>query len=575
MRNSCISTKISPDRRHDDAIPSEPNLFSHLKSAFSDCNESANFHDRLCKLSVLSAPERARTSAEEQAESRRKSGDLVLVEEGFNASEAPIHDETSQYHTDLKIIDPKLDFQSPEGMDDFLKEVIHYLADEDDDASIGTISPTKSTTNPHAAPLVKPSELSSTRIRSKRIAGQRKLTTTSPKKIVEFVSLEEDSESSLTFPLNFRDRPFSTEQKPERLSSDIQKMLLAYSCDSSGNPIVKASRFNTVGLCPFSPVVSPQNPFLFSSAKSCLISELPCSTSPVRLWPQETSKPVSWRKRKRPKGEADPEVIEVISKIGCFSLNEAVEKEEKKIEFKPPVEESKGRSSLIEGLNSSQMRTLRKRENVSLERISKTETMQKPSVTVNNNVISKNLTKRLKLSEVNLDSCRDINNTQRARSQTRQVLKNPNKEVLCNVAKRVKNDSSSSSKENSVAEVRSSWYWPPKLGDMVVGLFEDGWYIGKTLEIMDKGNRVKLKFMEDRNFKISQQYWKWPRVKDIQVLVKCSILNVRPEVKLLHKHKGEFKKSIAGGVYEVTNLSQIQAKAHEFYKRKRPTAPDV
>ena len=52
---------------------------------------------------------------------------------------------------------------------------------------------------------------------------------------------------------------------------------------------------------------------------------------------------------------------------------------------------------------------------------------------------------------------------------------------------------------------------------MVVGLFEDGWYIGKAREIIAKGDRVKIKFMEDRNFKVTQRFWKWPRVNDVQV----------------------------------------------------------
>ena len=43
----------------------------------------------------------------------------------------------------------------------------------------------------------------------------------------------------------------------------------------------------------------------------------------------------------------------------------------------------------------------------------------------------------------------------------------------------------------------------------------------------------------------------------------------------LDKAKGECTKNLSGGVYEVTNLAQIQAQANEFYKRKRPTAPDV
>ena len=67
--------------------------------------------------------------------------------------------------------------------------------------------------------------------------------------------------------------------------------------------------------------------------------------------------------------------------------------------------------------------------------------------------------------------------------------------------------------------------------------------------------------------------------RDVQTTTKlpswCSILNVRPEVKLLDKAKGECTKNLSGGVYEVTNLAQIQAQAKEFYKRKRPTAPDV
>ena len=94
--------------------------------------------------------------------------------------------------------------------------------------------------------------------------------------------------------------------------------------------------------------------------------------------------------------------------------------------------------------------------------------------------------------------------------------------------KRTKNGSGQSLKENNVGGTQlqqqqqqqksePDWYWPPKVNDMVVGLFEDGWYIGKALEITAKGDKVKIKFMEDRNFKVTQRFWKWPRVNDVQV----------------------------------------------------------
>ena len=114
------------------------------------------------------------------------------------------------------------------------------------------------------------------------------------------------------------------------------------------------------------------------------------------------------------------------------------------------------------------------------------------------------------------------------------------KEKLEFLGKRVKTNSSQSLKENENNNNNSSsnnnikmpkivsattaggttttdWRWPPQVNDMVVGLFEDGWYIGKALEIIAKGDRVKIKFMEDRNFKVTQRFWKWPRVNDIQV----------------------------------------------------------
>ena len=73
------------------------------------------------------------------------------------------------------------------------------------------------------------------------------------------------------------------------------------------------------------------------------------------------------------------------------------------------------------------------------------------------------------------------------------------------------------SASTAVGTTTTDWRWPPQVNDMVVGLFEDGWYIGKALEIIAKGDRVKIKFMEDRNFKVTQRFWKWPRVNDIQV----------------------------------------------------------
>ena len=97
--------------------------------------------------------------------------------------------------------------------------------------------------------------------------------------------------------------------------------------------------------------------------------------------------------------------------------------------------------------------------------------------------------------------------------------------VAENNDKRVKNNSSQALKENNgtARTPEADWYWPPRVNDMVVGLFEDGWYIGKALEIIAKGDKVKIKFMEDRNFKVTQRFWKWPRVNDVQV--NCAALS--------------------------------------------------
>ena len=629
-------TKISRKTSREEHQHSKPSFsgdfIRHLPSAFdvNDNDSVSNSHsrhdsdcvDRVGRISRLSLPEKSRTRAADDdvlGVDRRRSGDLFEIgaDKGSSLAEpeakraeslnlpppkgitsAVIDDLTEKENRrkslDLASIDQRVDFSSSEGMGSFLKEVIDFLSDGTEDADDAPDNNSHDCSSPSSAETKSGdvlAEIGVTRIRSKRIACQQQKVTAakgdavesvSPKKIVEFVSLEDENEekSSTALPLTLLSAPTIKLEKKSSVSdlssdkdllnltrpkkcvkkftSDIQKMLLAYSCDSLGYLIMRPSQFIPTGFScastPTFPGVSPKNPFAISGIKS--EDDIPGITSEDDIspdlstpaldsqvldrFPSQTQVSSTKRKRREKRkrhstdDEVDPGLLEMILQIGSCQLEDVAGAIEGDVErdgasiARTYKLARKNRTISKEDEVAIGVRTLRKRV---VENGPATEANQqfddvKPSIVVS---MARGTTKTVN-SEVTTETCCNkpltTSKANRLRNETNPLVQNALKPVAGAkdklgdpVVKRTKNGSGQSLKENNSGTQQSEpdWYWPPKVNDMVVGLFEDGWYIGKALEITAKGDKVKIKFMEDRNFKVTQRFWKWPRVNDVQV----------------------------------------------------------
>ena len=79
--------------------------------------------------------------------------------------------------------------------------------------------------------------------------------------------------------------------------------------------------------------------------------------------------------------------------------------------------------------------------------------------------------------------------------------------------------------------------WPPKLGEHLAVNFEDGFYVGEVLEILDD-ETVKVSYMVPKKISTAsvelnpRLFWYWPAQQDLMSTSRAAVLPLRPVLKL-------------------------------------------